>query len=146
MITIQTEFGEMEVSEQDILKFEKGLYGFESAMEYVLLSEEEDSHILLLQPIQGQVPSFVVIDPYAVYPQYAPQMSQEDKNIFAGRSDDDLRFLLIAAVKENPLESSVNLKSPIVINSKTKQAAQVILDNADYPIRYRFLNDKKKGA
>ena len=145
MITIQTEFGEMEVSEQDILKFEKGLYGFESVMEYVLLSEEEDSHILLLQPIQGQVPSFVVIDPYAVYPQYAPQMSQEDKNLFAG-SLDDLRFLLIAAVKDDPMESSVNLKSPIAINSKTKQAAQVILDNADYPIRYRFLNDKKKGA
>ena len=145
MITIQTEFGEMEVSEQDILKFEKGLYGFESVMEYVLLSEEEDSHILLLQPIQGQVPSFVVIDPYAVYPQYAPQMSQEDKNLFAG-SLDDLRFLLIAALKDDPMESSVNLKSPIAINSKTKQAAQVILDNADYPIRYRFLNDKKKGA
>lgn len=145
MITIQTEFGEMEVSEQDILKFEKGLYGFESVTEYVLLSEEEDSPILLLQPIRGQVPSFVVIDPYAVYPQYAPQMSQEDKNLFAG-SLDDLRFLLIAALKDDPMESSVNLKSPIAINSKTKQAAQVILDNADYPIRYRFLNDKKKGA
>jgi len=143
MIAIQTEFGEMQINEQDILKFDKGLYGFESVTEYILLSEDENSPVLLLQPIRGQVPSFVVVDPYAVYPQYDPQMSKEDLHAFSEGDARDLRFLLIAALKDNPEESAVNLKSPVVIDSKTKKARQGILENQDYPIRYRFLSKKE---
>lgn len=139
-----TQTAEIDINEEEILLFENGIYGFESVKEYVLLSEEENSRIFVLQPVRYKVPSFVVIDPYAIYPEYQPQLSEEDLKYFSV-SKEDLRFLLITAVKENYKDTSVNLKSPIVIDPKTRRSRQVILENPDYPIRYQFLH-KKKGA
>ncbi len=91
------------------------------------------------------MPSFFVIDPYAIYPQYQPQLSEEDLHYF-GVSKERLRFLLVTAVKENYKDTSVNLKSPFARDPQTRRSRQVILENSDYPVRYQFLNDKEKGA
>lgn len=136
---------EIDINEEEILRFDNGIYGFESVKEYVLLSEEENSHIFVLQPVTSNVPSFIVIDPFAVYPQYQPQLSEDDLNYF-NVSRENLRFLLITAVKDNYKDTSVNLKSPIAIDPKTKRSRQVILENSDYPVRYQFLRHNKKGA
>ncbi len=133
------------VRKEEILHFDNGLYGFESVKEYVLLSEEENSPLFVLQAVQNEVPSFVVMDPFAICPQYRPQLSEEDLNYF-GVSREYLRFLLVTAVKENYRDTSVNLKSPIAIDTQTRRSRQVILENPDYPVRYQFLRNKEKGA
>ena len=60
---------------------------------------------------------------------------------------DDLIFLVIATVPSSIEDLSLNIKSPIVLNPKTKKARQVILQNSDYTVRYKpFQKDGKEGS
>ena len=53
---------------------------------------------------------------------------------------------LLANVPGAVEEMSINIKSPVVLNPKTKIGRQVILQNSDYKVRYQpFLNKENGG-
>lgn len=144
MKKINTEFGEIEISPDALIHFEQGLLGFDEVKEYVLINHDEQGLIMTMQSTQGEVPQFVVIDPYAVYQDYSPIISEKSLAMFETKQADKLKYLVIAVVQENYLDTVVNLKSPIVIDPATKKAAQIILENADYPMRYKVFGDKEE--
>jgi flagellar assembly factor FliW len=42
---------------------------------------------------------------------------------------------------------SINIKSPLVLNPKTNKGRQVILQNADYSVRYQpFMQNSQGGV
>ncbi len=136
MKKLQTEFGELEISEDAVLHFPNGIYGFEDTHDYVIINHDEQGIIMTLQTTEGQMPQFVVIDPYAVLADYQPKLSTSDKSKLGIQTEKELKFLVIAVVKENYLETVVNLKSPLAINPATNTAYQVFLENNDYSMRY----------
>ncbi|MDP4109973.1 MAG: flagellar assembly protein FliW [Bacillota bacterium] len=123
-----------------IIIFDDGLYGFEDVKEYILLQEDDKKTIWSLQAAHNTLPSLVVIDPFMVYEGYSPVLSGGDLEYLGNPCDDDLCFLAVAALKEKIEESVINLKSPIVVNVKNRRAKQIILENNDYPIRYRLFS------
>lgn len=143
--TIVTEFGEFNINENDIIHFENGLYGFEDVHEYVLINHDDHGAIMTLQPVQGSVPQFVLLDPFTVVHSYAPRLSKADLKLCGGLEGEELKYLVIAVVKENYLETVVNLKSPIVLNPITHNARQVIVENEDYSMQHPVF-DKKGGV
>lgn len=146
MITIQTEFGETQVSDEALIHFEEGLYGFEEVKDYVLIAHDEQGTIMTMQPTKERVPQFLVLDPYAVIRDYRPELSFADKKWFGVASSDELKYLVIAVVKDNYIDTVVNLKSPIVINPKTNLAKQVFLENSNYSMKYRVFDDKEGSS
>lgn len=141
--TIKTELGIIEVSEKDIISFEEGLLGFESITEYVLVNHDESGFIMTLQPIETTVPEFIVLDPFAIYKGYSPKVSKADMEYFNCKDCDSLKYLVIAVVGADHLETVANLKSPIVIDPSTQKAKQIILENTDYPIQYKIFENKE---
>lgn len=142
MKMINTEFGEMEISTQDIIHFEQGLPGFDAVKDYVLISHDEHGTIMTMQTADGEVPQFVVLDPYTIFDRFEPKMPASADTIFGDKSPAELRFLVIAVVKENYLETIVNLRSPVVIDPITKNAAQIILENTDYSLQHKVFSGK----
>ena len=66
-------FGSIEIEESDVLTFPKGLFAFEDEKKFVLLPfEGSDSALLCLQSAADEHLAFVVMNPFAVCPQYAP--------------------------------------------------------------------------
>jgi flagellar assembly factor FliW len=54
---------------------------------------------------------------------------------------------VIATVPALIEDLSINIKSPVVLNPKTRKARQVILQNPDYPVKYfPFRPDGKAGS
>jgi len=51
-------------------------------------------------------------------------------------------FRIIAVIREDLRKSTVNLKSPIVIDTQSRRAAQIILED-DYSIREPLLTERK---
>ncbi len=73
-------------------------------------------------------------------------VSPEDLAACEAENADDLIFLVIATVHEKAEDLSLNMKSPVVLNPKTRKARQVILQNTDYQVRYQpFRKDGKAG-
>lgn len=138
-MTIETrELGFVEVEEADIIRFPRGLYGFEKSRRFVLLGsrEEEKNPFLWLQCADEKEPCFAVIDPRAFFGRYDPPLSREERLAIGLDEDRYLRYVVLATVPRDVRRLSFNLKCPVAINSQRNIAVQVILDDPAYPIRY----------
>lgn len=132
------DFGDLTVNEEDTINFTCGMYGFDEYVKYVILKDSPEDDIMYLQSIENTDLSFVLIDPYSIFNSYEPNLNEEDLNELKVKTEAELKFLVIAIIKEEIKDSVVNLKSPIAINPNTKIAKQVILQNL-YPLRYNIL-------
>lgn len=137
------DFGEIEVNEEDVINFLCGMYGFENKKRYVILKDSPEDDIMFLQSVDDGNLSFVLVDPYAIIGSYEPVLNEEDLKDLEVKEETELKFLVIAIIKENIKDSVVNLKSPIALNPKTREAKQVILQN-QYPLRYNFIADEEE--
>lgn len=143
MNIITRDFGELEVSEDDSISFTSGMYGFENFKNFIILKENPEDDIMFLQSLENSDLSFVLVDPYSIFLSYDPNLYEEDLAELMVKSESDLKFLVIAIIKENVKDSIVNLKSPIAINPKTRSAKQVILQNS-YPLRYNLIGTEEE--
>ena len=132
------DFGDINVNSEDTINFTCGMYGFDEYMKYVLLKDNPEDDIMYLQSIENMDLSFVLIDPYCIANNYEPKLNEEDLKELKVEKESELKFLVIAIIKEDIKDSVVNLKSPIAINPNTKIAKQVIVQNS-YPLRYNIL-------
>lgn len=138
-INIKTrDFGDITVNVEDMINFTCGMYGFDDYKSYVILKDSPEDDIMFLQSLDNTDLSFVLIDPYTIFRNYEPILTEDDLNELGVKNEAELKYLVIAIIKENIKESVVNLKSPIAINPGTKTAKQVILQNT-YPLRYNIL-------
>ena len=142
------DFGIVQVKEDAIYEFTDGLYGFEDDRKYAIFENSfEDLTFLYLQSIDHIVPCFLVFEPWDLHPNYQPALSKEDMELCEADNIDELIFLVIASVPSTIEELSVNIKSPVVLNPKTRKARQVILQNPDYTVRHLpFKQDGKAGS
>ena len=129
--------GPVEVSVDHIFHLPEGLYGFERKGDYALITKEDENVTLRwFQAVDSSVPCFVVFDPFEIVEGFDPIVEPSDLQYLGCKDASDLMFLVIAVVPEDIGGITVNLKSPIVINTREKRARQVILANRDYPIRF----------
>lgn len=143
MDTNQAEVQLPEADEQNIIYFKEGILGFEDIHEYLLYHEDDNNIIWSLQAAGSDIPSFIVVDPYTVLSSYNPQLSKQQLEFFGEADSSNLCFLAIAVIKPELTDSVINLKAPIVIDINTKEAKQIILEDSEYPIRYRLFETKE---
>ncbi|MDR1961213.1 MAG: flagellar assembly protein FliW [Gracilibacteraceae bacterium] len=140
-IQIKTaDYGEIEVKRDSILHFAGGLFAFEDERDFVIINYEfaaPDSPIKCLQSVSGTV-SFTIMDPFCFLPDYSPVLPEQEKKDLGCADEADLRYFVIAVVSRPIQNTVVNLLCPIVINTKNRRAAQVILENPQYPMQYRI--------
>ena len=131
----------------EYIEFTDGMFGFEQNTKYIpIMLEENSDAVLLLQNIDNDELSFLVMNPFILYEDYDPILSDEDYNALGTRNDEELSYYVICVIKENIGESTVNLKCPIVVNVITRKARQVILESKDYKFRHYLKDFKKEEA
>ncbi len=133
-MTIETrDFGTMELDKNEVLTFKAPILGFDDLSRYVILSDKEiGSGLLWLQSIDDANTCFILLDPEEIGLDYQPILPGDMVDLLQLEAAPALR--LIAVIPEDFKKTTVNLKSPVVINTQKKLGAQVILDD-DYPIR-----------
>ncbi|MDR2932057.1 MAG: flagellar assembly protein FliW [Oscillospiraceae bacterium] len=139
-------FGEMDVKDENIFDMPNGLFGFDFSSKYALITKQEDDVTLMwYQAAESVMPCFVVFDPFEIINGYEPVLEKSDLKALNAKDISALRFLVIAVVPDDISKITVNLKSPIVINHKENIARQVILQNANYPIKFPLTDSPAAG-
>lgn len=146
-------FGEIELDQNKIITFEHGIMGFEEYKNYTIiydLEEGESVTISWLQSIEEPGLALPVINPLLVKPDYDPIVEDEVLSILGEITDDNIIILLTLTVPSDLTKMSVNLKAPIIINSDTRKACQIIVENQEYNVKYYIYNliqniKEKKG-
>ena len=136
MITVETrDFGAVDVEESAVFEFPNGLYAFEEDKRFALLSPlGAGVYPMWLQSMDTPSLCFIVFDPTLIDDSFTVVLSDSEKSLIGVKEDSDIRSLVIARVPENYKQTTVNMKSPIIINTKNNKAEQVILP-LDYPFR-----------
>ena len=137
MIKIDSrDFGVTEVAENAVFDFPNGVFAFEDDRKFALLSPlGEDTYPMWLQSMDNKELCFIVFDPSLIDESYNVILNESEKKILKVSEGDTICCLVIAKVPEDFKKTTVNMKSPIVINPVNNTALQVILP-LDYPFRH----------
>lgn len=144
-------FGEIEIDESKIITFEDGIIGFPDMKKFTLIFDEEKEgkpSISWLQSMDEPEVAFPVMDPLLVCETYNPSVEDELLKNLGTIKEDNLYVLVTVTVPQDIKELAVNLKAPIVINTDTRKASQIIVED-DLPVRYRIyeiLEEAKKAG
>ncbi len=140
-------FGSIPCSEEELIHFSDGLFGFSELKNYVPLAFQDNSDALIsLQSIDDCRISFILMNPFQLYSEYAPVLSEEDSNLLKASYDEkNISYYVICVIHDQMEESTVNLKAPIAVNTDTREAKQIILDNPLYKFRHPIKDFMKRG-
>jgi flagellar assembly factor FliW len=125
-------FGTLEYEEKAILQLREGMLGFAQHKRYLLVENDEIEPFKMLQSLDDQQVSFPVIDPRLVLGSYICAFTLEDLHSLEIEREEDVVKLVVAVIPEDPLQTTVNLKAPIIINHKRMTGKQIVLSNSDY--------------
>lgn len=130
-------FGEITYEKNDTIQIINGLFGFESYINYLPLSfHEEDDTMISLQSLDDETLSFILMNPFAIYPDYNPILSNQDLKELDANSPDDISFYVISVIKEPSNKSTINLKAPLAVNAINRKAKQIMLEQPEYTFRH----------
>ncbi|MDR0292697.1 MAG: flagellar assembly protein FliW [Oscillospiraceae bacterium] len=128
-------FGEIDIAEEKILTFEKGLPGFNNCFRFTIISSDETDPFLWMQSLEEPDIALAVINPFRLFPDYAPIVNETDLEYLGNPSDEDILALTVAVIPVKYENMTTNLVAPILINLKNNQALQVIMENSQYQIK-----------
>jgi flagellar assembly factor FliW len=118
------------------VKLPMGILGFEKIKDYLLLADPAEAPFAWLRVADNASLAFVVINPFSVLPDYAPDIPEADVEFLGIKESADAMLLNIVTI-HGAGRATVNLKGPVVINRTTHIAKQVIIANAgEYSVQH----------
>ena len=116
-----------------LARFAEGLVGFPDAHEYALHGGE--GGVFEMLPTDSAGPGFVVADAAAFFPGYHPVIDDPTARRLGLADADDALVLTIVTVGADVSAAHANLLAPVVVNTRTGVAEQVVLSGQDFPLR-----------
>ncbi len=145
MVTKTKYFDEITYEEKDILTIPNGLFGFETYTKFLTIPfDENNDSILSLQSLDDPQLSFILMNPFQLFEDYAPKPLEDDLTFFGSVDESELSYYVLAVLKDRLCDSTLNLKAPLVVNALEKKGKQVILPQKEYKFRHCFPANKQQ--
>ncbi len=134
--------GEVEYTEDEIIKMPKSFYGFPESKRFILIGElTVEFPFIWLQSLDEEELCFILTNPFLFVEEYNFEIEDD---ILANLGIKDIKDVVVyttVVVKENLSDSTINLKAPIILNRNTRLAEQVVLDQ-DLPYKHKIFTKK----
>jgi flagellar assembly factor FliW len=133
MEIVTTRFGTLNVEDERVIHFPKGLLGFPEQTRFALIQTGEENYFFWLQCVDEPTLAFVVTDPSTFFKDYEVPIKEETQ---AELSMPDLAFAQVFVICNKVDEwLTGNLLGPIVVNAQTRVAQQVVLTDKKWTTR-----------
>lgn len=141
MVEIESRvLGKVEVSDDMLFHFENGLLGFEDYKDFYLLNMGEDRSFSVLQSTVDKDICFILLDPFTIFPDYTPEVHDDDVASLGIEDKADLLLLTIVTIRATPESSmTANLLGPLIFNTKNHKSKQCIAEGDNYSTRHSFI-------
>jgi flagellar assembly factor FliW len=118
------------------INFVRPIPGFSDLRHFALARiDDRESLISELRSLERPDVRFVVTTPAIFFSDYVVELGDEDCEQLGLESPADALILTVLTPGEDAKSTTANLLAPMVINAKTRAAAQVILTGTDWPVR-----------
>ncbi len=137
-------FGNIEISEQEIINFSEGLLGFEDEKQFCLVDPNDSTLILWLQSLKTPTICFPIIEPNFFTENSDFTIPQSDLANLEIETSNKLVFNILT-IPSDATQISANLKAPIVINNSTRLAKQIVLQDNKLSVNENIYDGLKKS-
>jgi flagellar assembly factor FliW len=118
------------------LTFTEPLPGFPLLRDYVLVPADPSGVLFWLQSVTPEGPRFLTVSAAAFFPDYAPALPGAALAELALPAPTAAQLYCVVTVLGGDVASATaNLRAPVVVNSDTSRACQVVLTDGLHPIR-----------
>jgi len=117
------------------LEFVGPVAGFPEHRAFVLTEIDPASIVCAMRSLDDPEVRFLVMPPGPCFPDYEPEISDDWAETLGLTRAEDALVLVIVNVGASVADATANLLAPVVINTVTLRAAQVVLSDAELPLR-----------
>lgn len=144
---IATKFlGQIEVMQEQLYSFEEGILGFLEEKQFALIPFGKNTPFMILQSTSNVQIGFVLAFPYTFKIDYAFELSKQDIEALNIEKQEDIITYAIVTLKDTLPNSTINLLAPIIINTKTRQGRQIVLNENNQELLHFPLKTVKVGV
>ncbi|WP_405154142.1 flagellar assembly protein FliW [Paenibacillus sp. FSL K6-0108] len=141
-------WGELDVREENIYHFSKGLPGFDEETQFALIPWE-GTPFIYLQSIKEPDLSFLLVSPFVFAPDYSFELPEADRAEL--EISEEVSVYSIVTIQSEVSRSTMNLLAPVVLNPSKRTGKQVVLHQSSYATRHQIwpakdTNSVKGGA
>lgn len=141
-----TRFGILDIDESKIIIMPKGIPGFPSRKRFIMFKHREDSPFYWYQCVDDGSLAFVIISPFIIKPDYSININQA-LNEMKWKDPLDKEsieiYVIVTIPKGQPDKITANLIAPLLINTRRREAGQVIFSDTPYSHRYPIMPRKE---
>ncbi len=134
-----TRFGELDIPEDMIIEMKKPVLGFEELRQYVIVETEDFEPFRWFQSIDNPDTAFVLVNPLLFFPDYQVEVNPREIEELAVDNPEEVIAYVIVTIPRDYTKMTANLQGPILINTRTRLAKQIVLVNSQYRIRHRLI-------
>ncbi len=132
-----TRFGVIDIAEDRVITFPKGLLGFSGHKRYCLLEPGDDACFFWLQSLDEPSLAFVVTDPALFIPEYSvPIRPEQMSDLGLDKLEDAQVFVIVNKVDQ---QLTGNLQGPLVVNTMSKVGEQFVLAEKRWTTRHALM-------
>jgi flagellar assembly factor FliW len=119
-------YGTIDINEKQKLCFPRGLLGFETFRDFVLLDAERQP-FYWLQSVDAEWIAFILINPFLFRPDYEVNIGNEELADIGIDSPEKALIFSIVTIPSEGGPMTANLQGPLIINRDTRAGKQAIL-------------------
>lgn len=121
-------FGELTYGPDDVIDVAGGLPPFRAAQRFVLVADEQEAPFLWLQSVDEPGLAVAVAPLDLLFPEHDARVRASVSARAEGGPPEDMRVYGLIVLHPDPLQMTVNLAAPVVVNARRMTAEQVVLD------------------
>ncbi len=129
-------FGDVTIPENKIITMSKPVLGFEHLKRYCIIERDDTEPFLWFQSVDDPNVAFMIINPIVVCPDYRIEVNPRELDELRIKDVREVETYAIVTVPDRPTDISVNLQGPILINTRTRLAKQLVLVNSCYRVKH----------
>ncbi|MGG6313265.1 flagellar assembly protein FliW [Paenibacillus macerans] len=143
MIVETMTWGSLEVAEDHLYHFAKGIPGFDEETEFALI-DKEDGLFVYLQSLKDKALAFLLVDPFVFYPSYEFELPEGDSEEL--ELDAQVIVRCMVTLRSQVELSTINLLAPIVLNPVKRLGKQVVLHRVGYQTKHPLWTEQVHSA
>lgn len=118
-----------------VLEMVHPFIGFPDHHRFALARLDDDGTVCDMRSVDDPAISFVVVPPDVFFSDYGPEVDHDTVASLGVEDEEDLLTLVVVTLGDTAADATANLLAPVLVNHRTRKAAQVVLDDLDLPIK-----------
>lgn len=144
MEILTSRFGKISFSSKEVYYFNKGIYGFPQEKKYVFLKLKEFDPFLWLQSVEKSDLAILLMDPFIFLRDYKPETPKKELEFIKVQDLKKAKIYVTVTLSGKLRRSTLNLLSPLMINTEKRLGKQVVLKSGDYKIQHSIFERLEK--